>query len=225
MARDVRPARLGATARPDVDAQQLATWEGGRLAAGFEIEDARIDATSDLAGIEATRGRVVHSSLSGVRLAGSRLRSLTMIDVLAAGIDASNCDWTGARLRRVVFEDCRMTGLQAAELAADDVVFRNCRLDLANFRQAAIRHTTFEGCVLDEADFAGASLVDSRCTDSRLRATALHDTRLSRVDLRRSELAPAGDVLALRGAIVDSGQLVGLAPQIAQAVGIVVDDG
>ena len=44
------------------------------------------------------------------------------------------------------------------------------------------------------------------------------------MDLRGSELEPVGDVDGLRGATIDSVQLAGLAPLLARAAGILVDN-
>ena len=119
-----------------------------------------------------------------------------------------------------------MTGLGGAELQAEDVLFRGCKLDLASFRFARIHRTTFEDCVLDEADFAGAALADTRFAHSEIRRVNFEKAELARVDLRGSELEdPRGDVMALRGAIIDSVQLVGLAAVLADRVGIAVEDG
>jgi uncharacterized protein YjbI with pentapeptide repeats len=62
----------------------------------------------------------------------------------------------------------------------------------------------FAGCRLLRADFGQAAL--------------------TRVDFRGSELEPVGDVSGLRGAIIDSVQLAGLAPLLARAAGILVDN-
>src|SRR5437773_578658 len=68
-----------------------------------------------------------------------------------------------------------------------------------------LRAVRFDRCRLVRADFTGASL--------------------ARVDLRGSELDPAGDVGALRGAIIDPVQLAALAGHLARAAGIRVEDG
>ena len=83
---------------------------------------------------------------------------------------------------------------------------------------------SFAGCVLDDIDFSGAALQAVRFEDCRLVRADFSAARLTRVDLRGSELDPAGDVAGLRGAKIDSIQLAGLAPLLAQAAGIVVDD-
>ena len=137
--------------------------------------------------------------------------------------DLANADWTGARLRRVVFERVRMTGITLAEIEAEEVVFRGCRLDLASFRAAAVARVAFEDCVLAEADFYGATLRQVRFAGSQMRRVDFEQAQLSSVDLRSSEFdEPRGE---LRGAIIDSVQLAGLAPLLASRLGIKVDDG
>jgi hypothetical protein len=44
------------------------------------------------------------------------------------------------------------------------------------------------------------------------------------VDLRGARLGLSAGFDALRGAIIDSGQLVDLAPELAQSLGIIVSD-
>jgi fluoroquinolone resistance protein len=104
------------------------------------------------------------------------------------------------------------------------VVLRDCKLDLANLRRATFRRATFEDCVLDDADLGGAALRETRFAGCGLRRVALDDARMNGVDLRGSALVPDGDVLALRGAIIDSLQLVELGPLLARGLGIEVRD-
>ena len=225
MPKDPTTAPFGARAAPDLPDEPLAPWEPAPPAAGFAIEQARLDAAPGLAGLDATGGRIEQCELDGTSLAGSRLRSLALIDVVARRIDTSNADWRGASLRRVVFEACRMTGFSATELDAEDVVFRDCKLNLASFQLGRFRRATFEGCVLDEADLSGATLIETRFAGSQLRRIELEGVRLTRVDLRGAQLEePRGDVRNLRGAIVDHVQLVGLAPVLAHGLGITVSD-
>jgi uncharacterized protein YjbI with pentapeptide repeats len=215
-----RRASPGATEPPDLVEEELAAWAPEPLQSGFEIEDALV--TADLSGISAAGGRIARSRLAGARLAGSRLRSLRLIDVAVADADLSNADWTGAQLQRVVFERCRMTGFVGASLQAEHVVLRDCKLDLANLRRATFRRATFEGCVLDDADLAAATVRDTRFAGCRMRRLGIDDARLAGADFRGSDLAPEGDVAALRGAVIDALQLVELGPLLARGLGIEV---
>jgi uncharacterized protein YjbI with pentapeptide repeats len=152
------------------------------------------------------------------------MRSLRLIDVALAETDLSNADWSSAQLNRVVFERCRMTGFGGAGLEAENVTLRGCKLDLANLRGATFRRVTFEDCVLDDADLGGAAFRETRFTGSSLRRTLIDGARLAGVDFRGSRLEPEGDVAALRGAIVDSLQLMELAPLLARGIGLTVRD-
>jgi uncharacterized protein YjbI with pentapeptide repeats len=209
-------------AKPDVLDDELEPWVAEPLSGSFEIEDALVE--GDLANVRAAGGRIARSRLERTALTGSRLRSLALVDVVANGIEASAGDWTGGRLNRVVFDGCRMSGLVLGQLEADDVVFRDCQLKLANFGYSKLRHVVFENCVLDDADFTGATVRDARFTGCQLLRVDFGQAALTRVDLRGSDLEPVGDVHGLRGATIDAVQLAGLAPLLARAAGIVIDN-
>jgi uncharacterized protein YjbI with pentapeptide repeats len=209
-------------AKPDVLDDELEPWVAEPLSGSFEIEDALVE--GDLANVRAAGGRIARSRLERTALTGSRLRSLALVDVVANGIEASAGDWTGGRLNRVVFDGCRMSGLILGQLEADDVVFRDCQLKLANFGYSKLRHVVFENSVLDDADFTGATVRDARFTGCQLLRVDFGQAALTRVDLRGSDLEPVGDVHGLRGATIDAVQLAGLAPLLARAAGIVIDN-
>ena len=207
---------------PDIEETELEPWTATELATGFVVEDARLDGV-ELGAVRAAGGQLVRSALVGVSVPGARLRSLALRDVVVREGDFANADLTGARFRRVAFERVRMTGVTLAELEAEDVVFRGCRLDLASFRAAVVARVAFEDCVLDEADFYGATLRLVRFAGCQLRRLELEQAQLSSVDLRTSDLEdPRGE---LRGTIIDSVQLAGIAPLLAARLGIKVDDG
>jgi uncharacterized protein YjbI with pentapeptide repeats len=202
---------------PDV-LEELASWPAEPLESRFELEDVLIE--SDLAGTSAAGGRITGCRLSGVSLAGARLRSLRLVDVVLSDCDLSNADLTGASLNRVRFERCRMTGLVGVSWEASQVVLRGCKLDLASFHRGVFRGVEFEDCVLDDADLAASWLRETRFASSRLVRVGIDDARLSGVDFRGSVLEPAGDLTALRGAVIDALQLVELAPLLARGLGI-----
>ena len=122
------------------------------------------------------------------------------------------------------FSDARLTGVNLAEAQIEQVSFKGCKLDYANFRHSAIKHVSFEDCVLIGADFQGASMDSTRFSGCRLAEADFSKARLARVDLRSSELALAGSVLGLRGAIIDPLQLMDLAERLLEELGIAVED-
>lgn len=219
-----KPPPTGAKSEPDLVADELVPHDGGPLEAGFDLEDVAIEGEVDVAGGEAGMGRLASVRLDGTVLAGVRLAGLRLLDVAAERVDASNGDWRGAVIRRASFASCRLTGLNLGEAELQDVTFRDCKLDYANLRYARLTHVTFEDCVLLDADCQASEIEATRFDGCRLVGTDLTKATLRTVDLRGSELAPTGGTAALAGAIVDSSQLIGLAPALAAEAGITVAD-
>ena len=63
----------------------------------------------------------------------------------------------GARFERVVLTRCRMSGLVAAELQAEDVRFDGCQMD-----QAWLRASRLDRCELVDCDLRGARPLRAR---------------------------------------------------------------
>jgi uncharacterized protein YjbI with pentapeptide repeats len=143
---------------------------------------------------------------------------------VAEHLDAANGDWRGASLSRVELRGCRFTGLGLTEATFEDVVLHDCKLDLANFRGARLERVVFRDCVLTAADFGGATLADASFDHCHLEETDFDGTELINVDLRGSDLRLGGDVAALRGAIIDTGQAIDLAPRMAASLGLRIID-
>jgi uncharacterized protein YjbI with pentapeptide repeats len=217
------PRPIGATQAPDFVPDQLESVEIDRLDARFELEDVRICSAS-LGGTNAGSGRFQRVQLEDVALGESKLRAVELIDVVGERIDAANGDWGGAQLRRTQFSDARLTGLNFAEARIEEVSFKGCKLDYANFRHSTIVQVSFEDCVLTGADFQGASIDATLFSRCQLGEADFSKAEISLVDLRGSELALAGSVLGLRGAIIDPLQLMELARPLAQELGITVRD-
>lgn len=94
-----------------------------------------------------------------------------------------------------------------------------------NLRGGRITDVVFADCALEEVDFGGATLTRVRFPGSTLRDVRLDDATMDRVDLREAadlhlRLGPT----SLAGLVVDSAQLVALAPTFARALGVTVTD-
>jgi uncharacterized protein YjbI with pentapeptide repeats len=101
----------------------------------------------------------------------------------------------------------------------------NCKLDSVNLRDARLREVTFENCTLRDVDLAGAALETVTFAGCRIEGLRLDRAKLQAVDLRGvRELHLASGIDGLRGSIMDSGQLMSLAPQLAASLGIIVAD-
>jgi uncharacterized protein YjbI with pentapeptide repeats len=214
---------IGATQDPDLVPDQLEDIELEGLAPRFELEDVRVRSAT-LLNTDAGSGRVERAHLKDVDLGESKLRGVRLADVIGEGIDAANGDWGGAQIRRTLFSDARLTGLNLAEAHIEEVTFKACRLDYANFRHSSIEQVSFEDCVLTGADFQGSKLNTTRFFGCRLAEADFSRAELALVDLRGSQLGFAGSVLGLGGAIIDSPQLTELAWTLAHELGIAVED-
>lgn len=219
----MKPSQIGATQTPELLADELEPIDLGGLAARFELEDVRVSSAS-FPNLDAGSGRLARGRLVDVDLGESKLRGVELVDVIAQRLDAANGDWGGAQLRRSLFSDARLTGLGLAEARIEHVRFKLCKLDYANFRHSEVEHVSFEDCVLTGADFQGAKIKETVFSGCQLLEADFTKAKLSRVDMRGSGLALAGSVLGLRGAIIDPLQLMELSRNLAQELGITVED-
>jgi uncharacterized protein YjbI with pentapeptide repeats len=195
-----KPTEIGATQAPE-----------GELAEAAEIDPSSLS--------------LREARLRGAELDDVRLRGLSLLDVEAEDIGAANGDWVGAQLRRLRIRNSRLTGLDLGEARIEEVLFEGCKLDFANFRHATIEFTTFEDCVLTEADFRGARIFGSRFHGCKLDAADFSAAELGHVDLRGSQMALlGGSPSGLRGATVDSLQLIDLSRAMARELGIEVEE-
>lgn len=218
------PKEIGATQVPDIVSAELKWTEVLRLDSGFELERVRI-AAAELREARANAGRIEAAQLEDVDLEEAKLPGLQLIDVEAERLAAANGFWGGATLRRVSLRGCRLTGLDLGEAHLEDVRLEGCKLDYANFRNSRVENVSFKECVLRGADFQGARLRGADFDDCELVEADFSRAELERVDFRGSQLALAGSVLGLRGAIIDSLQLMELSRPIAHELGLTVDDG
>jgi uncharacterized protein YjbI with pentapeptide repeats len=213
---------IGATQPPDVAMQGLERAMVDGLEQGLSLEDVLIASVS-FRGSDAGSVRLERSHLSDVDLGDARLRALSMVDTSAERVDAANGDWGAGKLRRVLLDDSRLTGLSLAETHLEEVQFKGCKLDYINFRNATIEHVSFLDCSLRGTDFQGATIHATRFDGCQLLETDFSRAQMESVDLRGSQLELAGSMLALKGATIGSLQLIDLAPLLALELGIAVE--
>ena len=165
------------------------------------------------------RSRLHRVTLAGATLAGARLADLELDDV-----DAANGDWSRAGLTRVRLTGCRLTGLDLHEARLRSVEFRRCLLDYATLVSVDAERVVFDECSLVGVDLAGARLRAVRLSSCRLDDADLTGCRCQGLDLRGTTIGTIKGIGGLRGATIDTVQLLGLAGQLAAAAGLSVDD-
>ncbi|MGW4892709.1 pentapeptide repeat-containing protein [Kitasatospora sp. NPDC004240] len=164
-------------------------------------------------------------AFTGVALSGVKLRQARFNEVWAqagrwVACELVDSDWQDSAVLGGV-----LAGVAAHGSALRRVVFRGCKLEAVNLRSAVLRDVVFEDCLLRDVDFGDAKLTEVSFPGSTLEEVRLRGARLSKVDLRGAAALGLPDgPEGLRGALIGSTQLLELAPQFAQALGITVKD-
>src|SRR5580704_12077622 len=153
------------------------------------------------------------------RLPRATLRDVWLRDVRLTGTTFAEGAWLD-----VTMIGSSLAGLQVFGTELRRVIFSGCKLDSVNFRASELTSATFHNCVLRDVDFAGATLTQCSFPGSALTRVDLSKVTMDRTDLRDAELGLIIDTTSLRGAIISSGQLAIVAPVLATALGIVIDD-
>ncbi|WP_040796752.1 pentapeptide repeat-containing protein [Nocardia higoensis] len=175
--------------------------------------------------IDIRNARFSESALSDLVFAGGNLAHTRCADVWL-----NRVDMTATSLAETTWLDAEIggsawIGVDAGGAELRRVEFTGCKLDGVNFRNARFRDVVFRECVLREPDFAGAKLSSVTFPGSRIDGLTLNETTMTKVDFRGAQgLSIARGIEWLRGATVDHGQLMELAPSFASALGLTVTD-
>jgi uncharacterized protein YjbI with pentapeptide repeats len=158
-------------------------------------------------------------SITGGRMQRSGLRYVWARDLRLTGTTLAESSWLEVTLIGSV-----LAGVQVFGSELRSVMFSGCKLDSVNFRASTLTRVTFENCVLRDVDFAGATLTGCSFPGSQLSRADFSKVTMEQTDLRGAELGLIIDTGSLRGATISSGQLAVVAPVLAEALGIIVDD-
>jgi uncharacterized protein YjbI with pentapeptide repeats len=201
-----------------------------------QLEDGSIDNLLEgelsevhLYDINAVKVTVLALDIDGVLLEKVGLLQAQLPRVTARDMVAKQCDFSSTTLvdgafNRAEFINCRMTGVDFNKASVHDVLFRGCKLDMANFRFADVRRVQFVDCTFIESDFLGATLHDVRFESCTLEKVVFDQAKCKQVDLRTSQLVELSGWSSLKGAVIDTAQLMAIAPYLAQTIGIVVKE-
>jgi uncharacterized protein YjbI with pentapeptide repeats len=167
-------------------------------------------------------GEAVGIRVEGARQPGVSFARARLVDVQLVRCDLSGCDFSSSAWERVELVDCRLSAVELPQASLRHVTFTDCRLDDANVRLAQLRDVRFASCDLRGAELQGAQLERVAFAGTDLTRADVSGVRCRDVDLRDARLDALEGASALAGATIEPGQLVGLAPALARALGIVV---
>jgi len=170
-----------------------------------------------------------HVDLGCVHVSRTRLTQVSFDDFRASDLLFEDCDLSGADLTestmsRVEFRGCKMTGVVLSGSRIRWVSFIDCRLDMALFRGLEAEDCRFKSCDLKSGDFEMATIERASFSKCMLSDASFRQARLKEVDLRSSELTDLRYAQGLKGATIESVQLLDLAASLAAEIGIRIID-
>ena len=165
--------------------------------------------------------------LTGDELGGASVRGLEMTDAVLRSCNLANLTALKSSLHRCAFSGCRMTGLALADCTLEDVRFTDCLVDLSAFGFSRLRRVIFSGCILRDADFGETRFEHTRFHRCELPGARFTGARFARSELRGCTLDGIQGIEGLRGVQMDWSDVVGLAGEMAAALGIevIAEDG
>jgi len=164
-------------------------------------------------------------AFSGVTFSGGRLRRARFDDVWMHGVRVVGTDFVESAWMDVECVAGMWAGMEIFGAGMRRVTFHNCKFDSDNLRSATLREVAFSECLLRDVDFGGASLTDVVFSGTTLERVRFENAKLSKVDLRgAAALGISAGLESMRGATIDTGQLMELAPGLAHVVGLTVKD-
>lgn len=187
------------------------------------FEDQRI-MVLDAIGARVTNASFDECELVKPLLSQARLEKLQLRDVRIIGGDCTATNASDGGSLRVTFDDVRMTGFDASRSTYKEVCFKNCKLDMANFRFAKLKNVLFEDCNLTDCDFQSAQLANVTFRNCTLQKVLLSNAVCKQVDMRTSQINNLIGWRSASGVVIDSAQLVQIAPELAQELKITVAD-
>ena len=158
-------------------------------------------------------------SFDGGRLRKSWFTDTRVRDTRFVAGDLAETGWLDTSLT-----GCALAGVQAFSASMRRVTFRDCKLDSVNFRSGTFTDVRFENCLLRDTEFGGATLLRVSFGGCTLIRADFAKVSCTDVDLRGAALGITAGYESLRGATIDSVQLVALAPLLAGHLGITVAD-
>ncbi len=171
-------------------------------------------------------GEAIGLRVVDARHPGEAFEQARLVDVELVRCDLSGCDFSESVWHRVKLVDCRASAIELPQANLREVSFVDCKLDNANFRLAKLQRVRFDASVLGGAEFVGAQLADVSFDGSDLAGADVSNAKCAAVDLRGARLDGLRGVASLAGTTIGADQLVGLAPALAQALGLrVLADG
>ena len=185
----------------------------------FQIRWTALDQVTDAAHSAITECAVIEAPVDRLDISGAAL-----VDVDIADLRATAVAGRGARLRRVRIAGGRIGTLDLADADLDEVELRGIRIDYLSLGGGRVADLVVSGCTIGTLDMPQARLSRVAFLDSRADEVDTRGLRAEHLDLRGLDAVSYLDLASLRGATLSPRQVEQLAPALAAALGIRVED-
>jgi uncharacterized protein YjbI with pentapeptide repeats len=170
------------------------------------------------------RLRFADADLSDLRLHEADLTAASFVDVLASRLDAPVLKAPRMRMRDVRLEGSRVGSAELYDSTLSSVHITDCRLGFVNLRGSKITDLLITDCAIEELDLRGTAGMRVAFARTTIGTLDLADSSLTHLDLRGAEILDLDTPDGLRGAVLDSNQLMALGPVFARHFRVRVED-
>ena len=146
--------------------------------------------------------RAIYKDCSFIQceLDSAKLMNCEFIDCSFISCNLSNSDFSQTSLKTVIFEDCKLIGIQFQEANPFllKVYFKGCNLNYSSFYSLNLTKTQFENCELQDIDFTETNLSEAVLSNCSLNHSVFDRTNLSKADLssaREFQINPSTNVI------------------------------
>ena len=159
--------------------------------------------------------RLERCDLDGLSMRRARVAECLVADMHAASLDVAESVW-----RDSLVTGPRLGAMSASGATWSSVRIRGGKLNFVDLTTACLTNVVFEACEIGELDLADAELRIVRFVGSSIDELTVAGARLTEVDLSGATLRAIRGIDGLRGATISPGQLVDLAPLLADHIGL-----
>jgi uncharacterized protein YjbI with pentapeptide repeats len=152
-------------------------------------------------------------ALERIRLHEADLTAASLVDVLASRLDAPVLKAPRIRMRDVRLEGSRVGSAELYDASLS-----------VNLRGSKITDLLITDCAIEELDLRGTSGMRVAFARTTIGTLDLADSSLTHLDLRGAEILDLDTPDGLRGAVLDSTQLMALGPVFARHFRVRVED-
>jgi uncharacterized protein YjbI with pentapeptide repeats len=195
-----------------------------------EAERADVGPGQGLSALLVTAAAAADRSLAGARCSEVLVRGggFGDIDCRAArfletrfeAVSADRLLASGSTWRASELQQCRFGALELDNAVLASVALAGGKCHSLNLAGAQLSDVLVDGCDIGECDLSSAVAQRVAFPEARIGTLTVTGARLQDVDLRGARIERVIGIGDLRGAVITDGQLSGLAPSLAEHLGI-----